>query len=232
MSTSAARHPVTRGLTVAAVIAAALIVLATAVGVALIALGNVAWFNAIDDALHPSDPVVRALLYSSWLLLIGVPIAIRWPDEVGVGRGGAREALHQAPLVAVTAAAAAGVTLVVLTVTGATPYSDASLFVETVLVPVTEELVFRGVVLAALVGALVLVLDRGLAIPLAILANGVTFGLGHLANLTAIDSPWVIAQAAFASVVGVICAWLALRTRSVYPAMLVHAAVNAVVVLI
>jgi membrane protease YdiL (CAAX protease family) len=42
---------------------------------------------------------------------------------------------------------------------------------------------------------------------------------------------FVIGQVAFASVLGVACAFLMTRTRSVYPAMLLHGVVNAVVVL-
>ncbi|MEX2546651.1 MAG: CPBP family glutamic-type intramembrane protease [Chloroflexota bacterium] len=43
---------------------------------------------------------------------------------------------------------------------------------------------------------------------------------------------FVLPQVLFASVLGASCAALMLRTRSVYPAMLLHAVVNAVVVLI
>ena len=43
--------------------------------------------------------------------------------------------------------------------------------------------------------------------------------------------PFVRDMATFASALGMACAFLMVRTRSVYPAMALHAAVNAVVVL-
>jgi membrane protease YdiL (CAAX protease family) len=41
-----------------------------------------------------------------------------------------------------------------------------------------------------------------------------------------------VSQVVFAILLGLVCAYLAVRTRSVLPAMLLHAVVNAVVVLI
>ncbi|HEX5825015.1 MAG TPA: CPBP family glutamic-type intramembrane protease [Candidatus Limnocylindrales bacterium] len=60
--------------------------------------------------------------------------------------------------------------------------------------------------------------------------DGIAFGLGHLANATSLAIGFVLGQAAFASVLGMACAYLMAKTRSVYPAMLLHAVVNAVVV--
>ena len=56
------------------------------------------------------------------------------------------------------------------------------------------------------------------------------FGLAHMANAAALELGFVLSQATFASVVGVACAYLMARTRSVYPAMVLHALVNGVVV--
>ena len=209
-----------------------LVLLGTAALTAAVVIGNQVWFNALVDVLQPAGPVGRALQFSSWLLMIGLPVAAIWPDEVGIGSRGVRQAAGEWPLIIVTTVLAAAATAVILVATGATPYSDASLFVEAVVVPITEELVFRGVLLALLVGALLVLLDRPSAVRLAILANGVTFGLAHLANAATIDPAWVVSQVVFASGLGCVCAWLAIRTRSVYPAMLVHGAVNAVVVLL
>jgi membrane protease YdiL (CAAX protease family) len=39
-----------------------------------------------------------------------------------------------------------------------------------------------------------------------------------------------VPQVAYAVIIGLVAAFVMLKTRSVYPAMLVHAAVNAVVV--
>jgi membrane protease YdiL (CAAX protease family) len=121
-------------------------------------------------------------------------------------------------------------TIIVLRVFGSTPYSDASLFVETVVVPLTEELVFRAVLLTALLAVLVRFHDRGVAVVLAIAIDGAAFGVAHLANATSIDGPFVLGQAVFAAVLGIGCASLMAKTRSVVPAVLLHAVVNAIVV--
>ena len=78
------------------------------------------------------------------------------------------------------------------------PYSDASLFVESVLVPVTEELVFRGVLLSILLGRVRAGLPGpGFAVPLAIAVDGLAFGVAHLANAgRPIDIGFVAPQAA------------------------------------
>ena len=72
--------------------------------------------------------------------------------------------------------------------------------------------------------------DPGTAAVLAVVFNGVAFGLAHLANASSIDLSFVAPQVAFAIALGTACAALAVRTRSVYPAMVLHAAVNGVVV--
>jgi membrane protease YdiL (CAAX protease family) len=66
----------------------------------------------------------------------------------------------------------------------------------------------------------------------AVVLNGLTFGAAHLANAQSLALPFVVAQAMFATVVGLCCAVLMVRTRSVYPAVFLHAAVNAVVVVL
>jgi len=74
--------------------------------------------------------------------------------------------------------------------------------------PLVEELLFRGLILRGLLG-------RHSA-PRAILAAAVLFGAIHL-------NPW---QGVPAVVVGVLLGWFYVRTRSLLPAMLGHAAMN------
>jgi membrane protease YdiL (CAAX protease family) len=67
---------------------------------------------------------------------------------------------------------------------------------------------------------------------LAVIFDGIAFGLAHMANATDLELRFVLSQATFASFLGVGCAYLVVRTKSVYPAMLLHALVNGVVVLL
>ena len=66
---------------------------------------------------------------------------------------------------------------------------------------------------------------------LAVVINGLAFGIAHLANATSLATSFVVAQAGFAALLGIACASLMARTRSVYPAIVLHGVVNAVVVL-
>jgi hypothetical protein len=192
-----------------------------------LAILNVHWFEALDGLVHPQGEIQRALLFSSWLVLISLPFAIRRPDAVGLRLGSLAQ--HWRAVV-MAAAAAAAATAAVLVLVGGTPYDDASPVVEVLIVPVSEELFFRGVLLATLLTVLRRFHPPALATVLAVLIDGFAFGLGHFANALVLPMAFVVQQATFASVLGVICAAVAVRTRSLYGAILVHAAVNAVVV--
>jgi membrane protease YdiL (CAAX protease family) len=208
-----------------------------AIGVAIVAcalslgfaLGNVAYFDVVNRIVGARDALPRALLFSSWLLLWGGLVVVWRPAFFGFRVG--RIFDHWRLILAATVGAAAA-TAGLLTLVGATPYSDASLPVEVIVVPFTEELAFRGVLLTALIAVYTRLFSAPRAVILAVVANGLAFGAGHLANALSVDPIFVVQQAAFAGILGTACAALMLRTSSVYPAMLLHAAVNAVVVLI
>lgn len=199
-------------------------VLSVAVG-----LANTAYFELVNDFIGARETVVRGVLFSSWLLLIGGLVVIWRPARFGFQIG---DLPNHWRLVTGSLVAGSLVTAALLTITGTTPYSDASLFIEAVVVPFTEELVFRAVLLTALVAMFGLLHPPGTATLLAVAVNGVAFGLAHIGNAMFLDLAFVLPQVAFASVLGVACAGLMVVTRSIYPAILLHAAVNAVVVLI
>lgn len=117
-----------------------------------------------------------------------------------------------------------------LALTGTTPSSEASLFVEAALVPFTEELLFRGVLLTVLLLVLGRLHGPGVAVALAVSFDGIAFGLAHAANATSLALGFVLPQVVFASGLGLLCAYLMAKTKSVYPAMFLHGIVNAVVV--
>lgn len=195
----------------------------------LVAVSNGLYFVAVEALVHPLDPVIRAALFSSWLLLLGGVVVVWRPAAFGFRLG---DIARRWRLIAVVSALAVVATALLLSISGRTPYSDASLVVETVIVPFTEELVFRGVLLTALLVALGRLGGSGIAVTLAVIFDGIAFGVAHLANATTLEIGFVVSQATFASVLGLGCAYLMVRTRSVFPAMLLHALVNAVVVLL
>ncbi|MEM9195154.1 MAG: CPBP family intramembrane glutamic endopeptidase, partial [Myxococcota bacterium] len=88
------------------------------------------------------------------------------------------------------------------------------IFALVVVAPVAEELLFRGLLLPRLAvryGA-----------PIGLLLTSVVFGLIHLSLVTSV----------YAAVGGVILGFVALRTRSTIPAIVAHAAINSVPLLL
>jgi len=115
-----------------------------------------------------------------------------------------------------------------LTLVGSNPFRGANPIIQVVAVPLSEELVFRGVLFTLVLGALSRVHPSGRALWLAVVISGVAFGIGHLNNLGSYDATFVVAQSVYASVLGVAGGWLRGRTSSVLPPILMHAAVNLV----
>jgi membrane protease YdiL (CAAX protease family) len=213
-----------------AVVGLTILILAAAVAASvLVAVANQAWFDLVNGAVGARETVARGLLFSSWPLLLGGAVVIWRPRTFGFQAG---ETRRQVGLVAGVVGAAAALTALLLTLVGPTPYSDASPFIEVVVVPFTEELLFRGVLLTVLLLALTRLHDPGTAALLAVAFDGVAFGIAHLANAGSIDVSFVVPQVAFAIALGTACAGLAVRTRSIYPAMLLHGVVNGVVVVL
>ena len=152
--------------------------------------------------------------------------------------GGIREAsasvparsVGHVPLILTATLASGAVTWAILRLIGSTPYSDASWFVEVILVPVSEELVFRAVLLTLLLAAVVRFAPGVRPVRAAVPINAFAFGIAHAANALTVSPAFVAMQVLFAIALGLVCASLMARTRSVYPAMLAHATVNWVVV--
>jgi membrane protease YdiL (CAAX protease family) len=193
----------------------------------LFAIANGAYFELVDGLFDPVDPIHRALLFSSWSLILGGAVVMWRPRAFGFQLGRIAETRR---LIVGVCVVAAMTTAVLLAITGPTPYSVASVWVEVVLVPFSEELVFRGVLLTVLLLALGRIHGADRAVLLAVVIDGIAFGLGHLANAAVLDLAFVVPQAAFASVLGMGCAYLMAKSNSIYPAILLHAVVNGVVV--
>jgi uncharacterized protein len=84
----------------------------------------------------------------------------------------------------------------------------ASVFLLVIIAPLTEELMFRGLVLNAIL--------KRYSAPVAVLFSALLFALIHM-------NPW---QFPAALACGIILGWLFLRTRSLWPCILGHAIMN------
>lgn len=115
----------------------------------------------------------------------------------------------------------------------ATPYSGNQwLVTEVVTVPLVEETMWRGVVLAVLLLAFQRLYPANPSGHLAVWSSGLAFGLLHAGNALA-GTPWlfVAVQVLNATVWGVVYGYARARTESVYPPIVLHATMNLVVVL-
>ena len=163
-------------------------------------------------------PVGTVSLATAALLSSVIPysVGMRW------GRTGERWRLVAGALLGVVAVTAA----FRLTGSGA-PY-DASIG-EFVFVPLGEELLFRGVLLVALVE----VFRRQLgtrAQGWAVAVSGLAFGAGHLGTLGYLETEFVVLQVFVATAFGLIAGWVRIQTDSLVGPVLVHATMNVIAV--
>jgi membrane protease YdiL (CAAX protease family) len=101
---------------------------------------------------------------------------------------------------------------------------------EFVLVPVGEELMFRGLVLGIL---LTLLRHRGLgsrASMWAVLLSALAFGVGHAGNVGYVDSQFVALQVFVATTFGLLAGWLRIKTDSLVGPVLLHVTMNVLAV--
>ncbi len=90
-------------------------------------------------------------------------------------------------------------------------------FLLAALVGTAEELLCRGIVLEVL---------RPLGALSAAVGSALFFGLLHLSNLVLLPSPSVVAQAAYAILLGLFLAAARLRVHSIWPLALTHAGID------
>lgn len=114
-----------------------------------------------------------------------------------------------------------------------TPYSGNQwLVTEVVTVPVVEELFWRGLVFAGLLLAFRQSYKENSANHLAVWTSGLAFGLLHAGNaLAGVPIAFVAVQVLNATIWGVVYGYARAKTESIYPPILLHAAMNLVVVL-
>jgi membrane protease YdiL (CAAX protease family) len=185
-------------------------------------------YEALSTTLGVTEGVWSGVLFSSYLLLLGVAVVMWRPRAFGLQLGSVSS--QWKTIFAVTAVFVALVAIV-LSQMPATPYSNSDWVFEVIAVPVSEELFFRGAVLTGLIWWLRKAHPRRRATSLAVLIGGVAFGLAHLSNLVIAPASFVVPQAMFAIVLGIAAGYLRVRTDSIYPAVFLHAAVNLVVVM-
>lgn len=117
----------------------------------------------------------------------------------------------------------------VFRMTGSTAPYDATVG-EFVLVPVGEELLFRGFLLATLLELFRRRRVGSHSAAWAVLISAAAFGIGHLGNLGHVETAFVILQVLAALIFGVAAGYVRVRTESVVGPVLMHTTMNVVAV--
>ena len=205
-----------------------LILVSACVVSAVLAFGNYYYYQWINGFLNVKDVFLSALMYSAFLLIIGFTVILWNPRYFGFQAG---ESIRRWKLVLTVSIAICAFTVICLSQTPRTPYSGANLAVEMILVPVSEEMIWRGVILSLVYTVLGKLHAEKMRIVLTIAFSSLAFGLAHISNVLVHPVSFVLLQMAFAAIAGACMGYLRIKTKSVYPAMLVHSLFNLVAVL-
>ena len=194
---------------------------ATCIVAAIVACGFAYGLSRLTGRLSESVdmPVGTPILVTAGLLSLCAPIAVglHW------GATGRQWNFITGALMVVA------VITVAFRLTGSSVPYEASVG-EFVLVPVGEELMFRGLVLGIL---LELLRHRGLgsrASMWAVLLSALAFGFGHAGNVGYVDSQFVALQVFVATTFGLLAGWLRIKTDSLVGPVLLHVTMNVLAV--
>jgi membrane protease YdiL (CAAX protease family) len=194
-------------------------------------------YNAFANAHFPAvgESAELATLWGvvsrAHLFIFIIPLVIWRRKLFGFQIG---ESLRHWRMILIMLLANCGVIAVYLALTaGSTPYSGNQwLVTEVVTVPVVEELFWRGLVFAVLLKVLGRYYPENKSMLLTVWLTGIVFGLMHGNNIFAgVPVQFVAVQVLNATIWGVMYSFARARTGSVFPPMLLHAAMNLVVIL-
>jgi membrane protease YdiL (CAAX protease family) len=201
--------------------------LAVALGASVaVVIGAQLWFRALQRLWPTDDPTLIGLQFGSFLLLTGGSGAVAYCGDLGLRVGAT---LEQWRRVVGWGAVLATATVLLVVVGGSNDYSASDPLFEVVLVPIGEELVFRGLLLGILVDQLRRRSGDDEGDHLAILYSALAFGAAHASNaLFGVTLEFVAVQVIVATALGLILGHLRLRTRSLVAPVVLHALVNGI----
>ena len=209
----------------------ALILLAAVAFSAVFLWVNTLNYNWLSPRFESSGATVWGIVQRLFVLIPVILLSVWRPKAMGFQVG--RIARHWRMLL-IMLAANVGIVGGYVLLSGGTPYSGLGMLVnEVITVPVAEELMWRGVVFAGLLALLRRFHTEETAGLLAGWFSGVCFGLLHANNaLFGYPLAFVALQTLNATVWGVVYGIARVKTGSIYPPLVMHAAMNLAVVLL
>ncbi len=208
-----------------------IVVLLTLAFAALVVISDQVWLPWMQKVFPNAAPNLWGLVSRGHMLLLGIVFIIVWrnPPLFGFQIG---KTFQSWKLILILLALNCGIVGGYLALSGGTPYSGNEwLLTETVWVPLVEETVWRGVVFTMLLIGLQKYYSKKTSTTLAIWIGGVVFGLLHGNNIFyGVPPAFVTIQVLNAVVWGVVYSFARARTESIYPPMLLHSAMNLMVI--
>lgn len=192
---------------------------------ACVVVGARLWFEGLQAIWPSENPTVEGIQFGSFLVVLGAVLAAAWRGDVALRVG---ETLDRWWEVVATGVALTILAWAFVALSGSNVYSDADLFFEVVLVPVGEELVFRGVLVGWLLARLTHLYPEPTAARLAVIFSAVAFGAAHASNALFGAGGFVVVQVLAATALGLVFGRLRIRTRSLAAPILLHALVNGI----
>jgi membrane protease YdiL (CAAX protease family) len=179
--------------------------------------------------LPTSSRTVWDLESELFILLIGLAVIAWYPRFFGFKLG---DLGRHWKLAAGIFLFCSGGVLTYLLLSPPTPFSGSTFLFEVILVPLGEETLARGIVLFGLLAFLGRIHAPRTALILAVIYSALAFGLAHANNIRINPLAFTLFQVSYAAVFGLLWGWAAARTRSIYPAILMHAAVNLLAIVV
>ncbi len=187
--------------------------------------GSIYFNNSLYQALSqkPLNTYVNDILSDLVILFLGFMPVLWAPRFFGYRMGSI--AKHWKLLLGL-AVFFIGAPLIYRLVAGSTPFGANTWFFEGVVVPLAEESLFRGILFSLMLfGFSKLYPDRTAKI-LTLVLSTLVFASAHLNNLGHYPTGFILFQVGFSIIVGLGFGYSLLKTRSIYPAFLLHALFN------
>jgi membrane protease YdiL (CAAX protease family) len=181
----------------------------------------------VAEVLPATSARWQGLQFSLFYLVIGLGVVAWRPRAFGLQLGGT---LREWRLLLGLAALVGGSTLTYLLLAPPTPYSGQDWLNEVIVVPFTEELIYRGIFFTVLQWLFGRTSGERRATWLAVVVSAVAFGVAHVSNVLFIPPLFVLFQVGYATLFGLAFSLARARTRSVFPAVALHALLNGLAI--
>lgn len=188
-------------------------------------------YEFLIDQFNVTTKVYQDLIFFSYFVWVGLLIGLWKPRLFGLQLG---KSIEYGKLILTVALFVGLSTSAYVLLVGSTPYHGGilQLLPNLLLVPLGEEMIFRGILFAGLLYVLDKLYPPKTSAALAIIFSAVSFGFAHANNLFYNPIGFTLFQIFFSTVFGLLFAYVRYKTESLYPPILFHAIMNTLGILL